>query len=322
MKANRVHCRTPEILMRIRRRRWLTYPQSLPIRRVFLRIHVLLGLVLAPYIFLITLSGCVLMFYPQLYQALTPHPTILPSSIRLDRTALKIAAEQTHPGYEVSWIWDRKQPTQAVEVWMSNGVGQQERLFDPFTGRDLGDALPKSIRLLNWLKDLRTSLAFGTKGRLANALGAALVTVLSITGALIWWRRTRSWTWQVKAVQTGGRPRHRPRDLHRSIGLWTLPLLLMWGMTGIVLVTHTTPAPVFYSLHFGRFTSAPLKAIWAIFALAPSLLIATGLLLWWKRSTRYWPSTIAIHLRAKQVTSPGRHLPTDPQPASSFHPPS
>ena len=126
MDAKRVHSSTPEILMRIRRKRRLTY---LPIRQIFLRIHILLGLALAVYILLISLSGCVLMFYPQLYQALSPHPTILRSSSRLDRTALKIAAGQAHPGYEVSWIWERKDPIEAVEVWMSNGVGQQQRLF-------------------------------------------------------------------------------------------------------------------------------------------------------------------------------------------------
>src|SRR5690349_5124899 len=135
MDANAVHSSTPE--MRIRSKRWPSYPLSLRIRQVFLRIHILLGLALTAYILLISLSGCVLMFYPQLYEALSPHPTILPSSSRLDRTALKIAAQQAQPGYEVSWIWERKDPNEAVEVWMSNGVGQQQRLFDPFTGRDL-----------------------------------------------------------------------------------------------------------------------------------------------------------------------------------------
>jgi len=336
MDAKRVHSSTPEILMRIRRKRWLTFPLSLPIRQVFLRIHILLGLALAAYILLISLSGCVLMFYPQLYEALSPHPTTLPSSSRFDRAALKMAAEQAHPGYEVSWIWERKDPSEAVEVWMSNGVGQQQRLFDPFTGRDLGNAFPKSILFLNWLKDLHTNLGFGTNGRLANGLGAGLITVLAISGVLIWWQRTRAWTLQVK-VQPRGRLKQGHRDLHRTIGLWTLPLVLMWGITGIVLVMQTTPVPIFqgvarsmaegiarasYSLHFGRFTSAPLQIIWTIFALAPSLLVVTGLLLWWNRSTRYWPSTIAIRLRAKQVTSPGRHLQRNPQPASSFRPPS
>ena len=37
-------------------------------------------------------------------------------------------------------------------------------------------------------------------------------------------------------------------------------------------------------LHFGNFGGAPVKVLWVILGLAPSLLSVTGFLMWWNRS--------------------------------------
>jgi uncharacterized iron-regulated membrane protein len=39
-------------------------------------------------------------------------------------------------------------------------------------------------------------------------------------------------------------------------------------------------------LHFGTFGGWPVKVLWSVFGLAPSLLFLTGFLMWWRRVVR------------------------------------
>ena len=39
-------------------------------------------------------------------------------------------------------------------------------------------------------------------------------------------------------------------------------------------------------LHFGRWRSAPLKALWAIVGLVPAVMFVTGAVMWWQRWVR------------------------------------
>jgi len=281
-------------------KRWVRCPQSLRIRQVLFWIHSCVGIGVGLYVFLISVSGTALIFYPELYAAFSPRSDILPGSDRSDRLdlpTLKRAAERAHPGFEVNWIWDRKGSSELIEIWMSDGVKQQQCLFDPFTGRDLGEAIPKTIQFLNWVKKLHANLALGRTGQLINGLGAVLLVVLGITGAVIWWPGRRSWKRHLTV-----RPRvcfkRLNRELHSAIGFWTVPLVLTWGLTGIVLVLAKNPVRHFdvvmaiptdlagmcYTLHVGRFASTPIKPLWGFIGLIPSILFITGVIMWWKRS--------------------------------------
>jgi uncharacterized iron-regulated membrane protein len=39
-------------------------------------------------------------------------------------------------------------------------------------------------------------------------------------------------------------------------------------------------------LHFGRWRSGPLKAVWAIVGLVPAVMFVTGTVMWWQRFVR------------------------------------
>jgi uncharacterized iron-regulated membrane protein len=105
------------------------------------------------------------------------------------------------------------------------------------------------------------------------------------------------------------------------VGFWSALFLLIFGVTGLYLgnpelfqtladrVEPMTEAnagervvdQIMYwmaFLHFGRFggrlswcarggtCEATLKAVWALFGLAPAALIITGLVMWWNRVVR------------------------------------
>jgi hypothetical protein len=99
-------------------------------------------------------------------QAAPPDPVAHASS-----HSLRADAEQAHPGFEASWVWDRNDSPGVVEIWLERPGEQLERLANSFTGEDLGPAVPTPIRVLNWLKDFHVRFTAGSPGQRANGIG-------------------------------------------------------------------------------------------------------------------------------------------------------
>jgi uncharacterized iron-regulated membrane protein len=216
--------------------RWLRRPKSLWIRKALFQIHLWTGISLGAYVLVISLSGSAIVFRNDLYNALWPGPRMVAiSGPRLTHDQLRDAARRAYPRYRVSWIWDAKRPNQApnqaIEIWLDRNGHKKERLFDPYTGQDLGESRPYSIQFLAWLADLHINLLSGNTGRLVNGAGAIFVLILSVTGAVLWWPGIRGW-------RRGLLIRHTSNwklfnwELHSVIGLWMLPFVFMFGLVG------------------------------------------------------------------------------------------
>jgi uncharacterized iron-regulated membrane protein len=214
------------------RERWLRRPKSLWLRKALFQVHLWTGIALGLYVFVISVSGSALVFRNELYNSLWPGPkTVVISGPRLTRDQLRAAARRAYPRYSVSWIWDAKQPNQAIEIWMDRNGGKKQRLFDPYTGQDLGESRPYSIQILAWLADLHVNLLSGGAGRLVNGAGALFVLLLSLTGGVLWWPGIRAWR-RGLTIQRTANWKLFNWQLHSVIGLWTLPLVFMFGIVG------------------------------------------------------------------------------------------
>lgn len=212
---------------------WLRRPKTLFLRKALFQIHLWTGIALGLYVFAISVSGSAIVFRNELYNGLWPGPRIVPvGAYKLTHDQLKDAAKRAYPRYAVSWIWDAKQPNQATEIWLDRKGHRKERLFDPYTGRDLGESRPYSIQFIAWLIDLHVNLLAGKTGRLINGVGAAFVLVLSVTGAVLWWPGIRTWR-RALTIQTRSRWKGLNWQLHTVIGLWALPVMFMFGAVGV-----------------------------------------------------------------------------------------
>jgi len=213
--------------------RWLRRPKSLWLRKALFQIHLWTGIALGLYVCVISVSGSAIVFRNELYNSLWPGPRIVAISGRkLTHDELRDTARRAYPQYRVSWIWDAKQPNQAIEIWMDRQGRKKQRLFDPYTGQDLGESRPYSIQVMAWLVDLHVNLLSGKTGRLINGVGAVFVLVLSITGAVLWWPGTRSWR-RGLVVRTKSNWKLFNWQLHNAVGLWMLPIVLMFGVVGV-----------------------------------------------------------------------------------------
>jgi uncharacterized iron-regulated membrane protein len=213
--------------------RWLKRPRTVWLRKALFQIHLWTGIAAGLYVLFICISGSAIVFRNELYSSLGSKPMIVAASgERLSTDALKQAAKRAYPGYEVSYVWLSKNPNQAVEIWMDRNGTKRQRLFDPFTGKDLGESVPYSIRTLAWLKELHLNLLTGDTGRAVNGAGAILLTLLSLTGIVIWWPGIRIWRNNLTIHRRASWKRLN-WDLHSAVGFWTFLFVFMWGFVGI-----------------------------------------------------------------------------------------
>jgi uncharacterized iron-regulated membrane protein len=141
-----------------------------------------------------------------------------------------------------------------------------------------------------------------------NGVGAVLLVLLSMTGAIIWWPGSQSWR-RGLLIDWRANWRRLNWSLHSAFGFWTLLFIFMWGVTGIYLAFPEPFAAVvdylepfdeenfdprvgdtvlywFAYLHFGRFGGWSTKLLWALVGLVPPAMFATGTLMWWNRVIR------------------------------------
>jgi uncharacterized iron-regulated membrane protein len=152
--------------------------------------------------------------------------------------------------------------------------------------------------------DLHANLLGGSSGRLVNGVGAILLTILCLTGAVIWWPGTTFWQRSLRVEWRA----HFARinwDVHSALGFWAFGFVVLWGVSGIYLalpdqftaVLALDPAaPVtawLAKLHFGRFDWLS-QAIWAFIGLVPAVLAFTGIFICCRRVIFRRPSNPSI----------------------------
>ncbi len=196
-------------------------------RRALFQIHLWSGIGAGIYLLVISVTGSVLVFRIELHKMFSRPPvTVTVSGERLTDDQLKEAANRAFPRYKVTNIWKQRRVEQAVEIWMERdeAAGSLHRIFDPYTGKNLGAPDPAMVRLIVWLASLHDDLLHGDRGRTANGVGAILLTVLCFTGLVIWWPggdAVLQWLSRLHFGRFGGWP---IKALWTVLGL--IPLLL------------------------------------------------------------------------------------------------
>lgn len=244
--------------------------RSVLLRRVLYQIHLWCGISLGLYIFFISVTGSVLVYRNELYVAATPEPSAFQSS--------ESSAQDND---------------EAIGVW-----------------------------LVSKLIELHADLLAGSNGRKVNGIGALAVLLSAITGLLIWWPGIKNWRYSL-ILRRGCGWRVFNWDLHGVIGFWGFGFSVVFAVSGLYLCFpegfHALadrldpPAEGSFGVrfvdnllswlaysHFGRINgigiscSGPgicdqtIKAIWAVFGLAPAAMFVTGAIMWWDRVLRPW----------------------------------
>jgi uncharacterized iron-regulated membrane protein len=215
---------------------WLRRPQSVWLRKALFQIHLWTGIGLGLYVVFISVSGSVIVFRNEIYKALDEGPKrVSVEGARLTQDQLRDIAHRDYPGYAITFVFEPRRPDQAIEIWLEHGASKHQRLFNPYSGADLGRSVPYGISAVAWFSDLHTNLLSGPKGRIVNGIGSILITLLCVTGACLWWPGGSKWRFSM-IVNPKANWKRLNWELHSVLGFWTFALVFMWAFTGIYLV--------------------------------------------------------------------------------------
>jgi uncharacterized iron-regulated membrane protein len=284
-------------------------PATLRPRRALFQLHQWVGVAIGLYVVMMSLTGSVIVWRDELDKLICPrHVAVNPSGPRLSDGELAAAAHAALPRVRAAEIrvLPPRSPAEAVEVWFLRGSERLERLFDPYSGKLIGSTIACEPQWLTEAVELHDHLLLGDEtGLVVNGFGALLLTILCLSGALLWWPGKARWPESLSVAWQGSWQRFCWR-LHSATGFWMFLLVFMWTLTGVYLSFPDFFAQFLYSpdggrgpyagiepalrwfvrLHFGRTFGVPVKLAWALLGLVPTIMFGSALLVWWQRIVR------------------------------------
>jgi uncharacterized iron-regulated membrane protein len=273
------------------------------LRRIILQIHLWSALICGAYVVVISLSGSAVVLRREFGRWFSSPNYIEVRETRLSEATLRSMAQEAYPGAEIASMSNPADPRLPVAVHFERRGREFERRFDPYDGTDLGDPYPPVLAAMSWMVELHDNLLVGLTGRRVNGIGGAAFLLIVLTGAILWWPGRSRWlrsltfSWRQRGFQFLWR-------LHSSLGFWSFPLLLVWGITAVYFafpepfeatIDRFDPDPLDFerpgekqllatiAAHFGRFGPLPIRFVWMALGLVPVVLFVTGLLLWLKK---------------------------------------
>jgi uncharacterized iron-regulated membrane protein len=218
------------------------------IRTALTRLHRWVGLGIAIFLALASLSGSLIVFYRELDAALNPELYQVPvAETHLSATALAAAVERQLPGAEVSGLMLSPPPGRSAELWVaakSGALAYNQVFADPASGKVLGlrqwgkaglsrAALMPMIYLFHYtlkLPGVWGTLLMGVIGCLWT-IDCFVAFALTLPRATPFWRKWAI-SWRLKR---GARAYRRNLDWHRAGGLWVWGMLLVLASSGVAL---------------------------------------------------------------------------------------
>ncbi|MCP1445183.1 sulfite reductase (NADPH) flavoprotein alpha-component [Pseudomonas sp. GGS8] len=186
--------------------------------------HSLPGLIAALLVMLLAISGAMLSVNPALERL---HNTpIAAGQVNVGQLAGRVASH--FQGVEQI---QRTASGTVIVYYNQDGQAGAEKV-DPLTGQGLAPYEPSAFS--RWMKDLHRSLFLGTPGHGVSGVGALLMLMLSVSGALLLARRLGGWRNLLRPLRGSFSQRW-----HAEVGRLALLGLLLSALSGLYLCATT-----------------------------------------------------------------------------------
>jgi uncharacterized iron-regulated membrane protein len=208
-------------------------------------VHFLAGILVAPLIAVLCLTGLIFAFTPQIHDSLyhgnlhvgrhTGAPRPMPEQIA--------AALRAHPEATLQSVITPPDPERTTRVVLSvpdRPAVQRTVYVNPYNDYITGDLITVDNRLPanTWLRKFHSNLQLGEPGRWYAELSSSWLSLIALGGALIWLtqprRRMRVRELFVPSVR-GKKGWARLRAVHGPFGLWFTAGLLVISITGLAM---------------------------------------------------------------------------------------
>lgn len=183
-------------------------------------------------ILIISITGSIIVFKPEIDSWLMPENAQLSGSAsqRKDYDTLLQSIYQQLPEYEMgTWeVFDDKQTSDAIYVIKSGTFDWYKVYLNPYTGQTLSEPVPLNHYLTDWLVELHYTFLLHESGIMLGFIFALIFLFLGISGLIIYrkfWQRffTLRWDKQLAVFFS---------DFHKMVGVISAPVLVILAFTG------------------------------------------------------------------------------------------
>jgi uncharacterized iron-regulated membrane protein len=200
------------------------------VRRALFQLHLWAGIGLGLYVFVIGVSGSILMFRAELAG---PSSDVVaaaePGAPSVGVAAVVAAARAARPSAELLGVYAPARPDEPYIAWAQEDEVIDPVVVHPTTGAILG--VRRQHAWLDWLQNLHFNLLGGETGLIVNGIGGLLLLAMALTGLVIWWPGVSAWRRNL-TVDFSRNWKRINWDLHSTTGFWTSALVVMWAATG------------------------------------------------------------------------------------------
>lgn len=218
-------------------KKFLYHPRKVWLRRALFQIHLWMGVLLAAYVFVIGLSGSILVFQQEIRASLLPHPAYNAATVAQVSTVLR----QAHRAFPADQITFLTLPQPKAPWWVIYLADAHKKRDLAYANAATGAILHERHHLwIDWVLDFHIYLLMGETGFIVNCLAGIGLLMLALSGLVLWWPGLRAWT---RGLHFSFRYRWQRVnfDAHSAVGFWTLAIVSWWGLTAIYFLF---PVPV------------------------------------------------------------------------------
>jgi uncharacterized iron-regulated membrane protein len=119
------------------------------------------------------------------------------------------------------------------------GKGRPERgstaFLNPYTAQLVGTMSPKERGFFAWTENLHRRLLAGEVGKALSGLSALFILVITATGLVLWWPKTRQMLTGRLRIKWGSSWKRLNHDLHIVLGFYCSLFLFGIALTGVIM---------------------------------------------------------------------------------------
>lgn len=200
--------------------------------RAVWRWHFYAGLVCAPFLVILAVTGAIYLFNDEINDLVYPNLRLVPASAtEVPLSEIARAAAASVPGGTVTRIDTPTAAGRSVQVFVTPPSGAPLRVFvDPGSGKVLGSYV-YTHTLVGFADVAHGSLMLGPLGDAVVELAACWGFILTVTGLFLWW--PRGGKPPLFRPRSGLRKRAVWKDWHSVVGFWSALLVLFLILTGL-----------------------------------------------------------------------------------------
>ena len=218
----------------------LHHPRRLWLRRALFQIHLWLGVLLALYVIVISLSGSILVFQDQIRHASLEHVPFNGAHVAPISTVIA-EAQKDFPASRLTFITPPLKDTPQWALFLTDAHGKQRTVY-----ADAASGIPlrqQGKLFIDYVLDLHVYLLMGRTGFILNCAAGIGLLILAMTGAILWWPGVKLWR-RGLFVSLRRSWKRINYDTHSAIGIWTLLIVSWWGLTAVYFLFPTKVSAV------------------------------------------------------------------------------